>query len=599
MSFDAWKDKQIPEDIRYWVFQGNPKDYDVVSALKDNELKTWSVKRHKDSIKKGDKVILWIVGSKSGCYALCTVSSDIYIGTDDEREIKYYTEKSKNIQHDRVELSIDINLTNNPVLKEELLNLPEFADFKGGNQGTNFTATKEQYMKIKEKAEGHVRYWVLEAYKKEQLNYCMENNLWMMQYQYGIQPSKDVTRNWRIATKVTEGDFLLLRAENKYYAWSKAIKARLDSDYTSTSKDIIKKRRYDFDSGIVHYDDAECFYENFNGERLFDNEKWGQRIDVEKWQNIKSDGLLVRGIMKSIKSGYSIRSAIVEIEENFFNEVKGKLGGSTPPIVEEIKQLQSTNIILYGPPGTGKTYSTINYALSIIENKDVDSYESEDRRSLRKRFEEYQRNERVGFVSFHQSFSYEDFIEGIKPIEPKEKDEFLKYKIEDGIFKRMCVNSTFAIYCALQKKSAGLKGIDFNSLYLEFIANLKKLKLEQGSVIFKTKANKEVRLVEVKKLNDIMLKPNKEGTKSYHVSKERLSKLYKAFSKINEIKNVHEDIQNVIGGCNATTFYWVVLNELKKFESRLPRLELTDEESQEDINYRRKKKLLADFNFKE
>lgn len=264
---------------------------------------------------------------------------------------------------------------------------------------------------------------------------------------------------------------------------------------------------------------------------------------------------------------------------------------------ENIKKLQSKNIILYGPPGTGKTYGTINYALSIIENKDVDSYEQEDRGMLRKRFENYQKNERVGFISFHQSFSYEDFIEGIKPIEPEEKDEFLKYKIEDGIFKRMCVNGTYAIYCALQRKNGGLKMTDFNSLYLEFIANIKKLKLENSIVFFKSKTNKEVHIVEVNKLNNIVLKP-KERAISYLVSKARLSQLYKAFSKIDEIENIHDDIRNIIGGCNAT-FYWTIFNELKKFQRKLPKLELTDEESQEDINYETKKELVSDFAFKE
>jgi 5-methylcytosine-specific restriction protein B len=127
-------------------------------------------------------------------------------------------------------------------------------------------------------------------------------------------------------------------------------------------------------------------------------------------------------------------------------------------------ELQSKNIILYGPPGTGKTYSTINYALSIIENKDIDLLEKEDRSILRERFESYRQNGRVGFVSFHQSFSYEDFIEGIKPIEPEEKDEFLKYKVEDGIFKRMCVNSTYGIYFALQEKLNSSKRTEFSNL---------------------------------------------------------------------------------------------------------------------------------------
>ncbi|MBK8516188.1 MAG: hypothetical protein IPL55_07815 [Saprospiraceae bacterium] len=44
----------------------------------------------------------------------------------------------------------------------------------------------------------------------------------------------------------------------------------------------------------------------------------------------------------------------------------------------------------------------------------------------------------IGFCTFHQSFSYEDFVEGIKPVEPSDGDTYLKYKIEEGIFKRMC-----------------------------------------------------------------------------------------------------------------------------------------------------------------
>lgn len=74
------------------------------------------------------------------------------------------------------------------------------------------------------------------------------------------------------------------------------------------------------------------------------------------------------------------------------------------------------NQILYGPPGTGKTYNAINHALSIIENKPINYYtdtiDQDERKAL---FEQYLKKERVKFVTFHQSFSYEDFIEGIKP----------------------------------------------------------------------------------------------------------------------------------------------------------------------------------------
>ncbi|MEM1325760.1 MAG: AAA family ATPase [Bacteroidota bacterium] len=92
------------------------------------------------------------------------------------------------------------------------------------------------------------------------------------------------------------------------------------------------------------------------------------------------------------------------------------------------------NQILYGPPGTGKTYQTINYALSIIEHRTLEELELEERDQLRERFENYMSEGKIGFVSFHQSFTYEDFVEGIKP-QLEEKD--ITYHIAEGIFKQM------------------------------------------------------------------------------------------------------------------------------------------------------------------
>jgi len=94
------------------------------------------------------------------------------------------------------------------------------------------------------------------------------------------------------------------------------------------------------------------------------------------------------------------------------------------------------NLILYGPPGTGKTFQTVNYALSIIENRPLSELILEERRSLRDRFEDLQLMGKIGFVTFHQSFAYEDFLEGIKPVV---KDGNIQYEVENGIFKRICL----------------------------------------------------------------------------------------------------------------------------------------------------------------
>ena len=96
----------------------------------------------------------------------------------------------------------------------------------------------------------------------------------------------------------------------------------------------------------------------------------------------------------------------------------------------------SLNTILFGPPGTGKTWETASHSVAIIDGKNPsDLAKREVRESVKRRFEELKEQERVEFVTFHQSYAYEDFIEGIRP---DLKTGELTYKLHEGIFKRIC-----------------------------------------------------------------------------------------------------------------------------------------------------------------
>ena len=95
------------------------------------------------------------------------------------------------------------------------------------------------------------------------------------------------------------------------------------------------------------------------------------------------------------------------------------------------------NMILYGPPGTGKTYSTAIYALAICDELDIDSVRSMEYEEVMKRFRDLQIAGRVDFTTFHQSYGYEEFIEGIKPVVDQNKGA-IGYTIESGVFKKFC-----------------------------------------------------------------------------------------------------------------------------------------------------------------
>lgn len=95
------------------------------------------------------------------------------------------------------------------------------------------------------------------------------------------------------------------------------------------------------------------------------------------------------------------------------------------------------NIILQGAPGTGKTYSTASIALGII-GEDLDFT---DHKAVMELYKKRCDEGRIGFVTFHQSMDYEDFVEGMKPEIIGDEHKSVNYKIEDGIFKRMCRNA--------------------------------------------------------------------------------------------------------------------------------------------------------------
>ena len=101
----------------------------------------------------------------------------------------------------------------------------------------------------------------------------------------------------------------------------------------------------------------------------------------------------------------------------------------------------SLNQILYGPPGTGKTYETISTAISIVD-PDFFKANENDREALVAKFKELtisnwtETSGQIAFCTFHQSFTYEDFVEGIKPKVVDDKD--IIYEVQKGVFKALC-----------------------------------------------------------------------------------------------------------------------------------------------------------------
>ncbi|MGJ0358954.1 McrB family protein [Aliarcobacter cryaerophilus] len=145
---------------------------------------------------------------------------------------------------------------------------------------------------------------------------------------------------------------------------------------------------------------------------------------------------------------YYLAEKSLKLHEEYYASVTGKDKINNQKFIKKdiennvvkSKQKIALNQILFGSPGTGKTFNTINRAIEII---DSDFYQQNkyNRVALKEKFEEYKKAGQIEFITFHQSFSYEEFVEGIKAIpagkDGNENGEDMIYDVVDGIFKKL------------------------------------------------------------------------------------------------------------------------------------------------------------------
>lgn len=227
----------------------------------------------------------------------------------------------------------------------------------------------------------------------------------------------------------------------------------------------------------------------------------------------------------------------------------------------ESKISMSLNQILFGPPGTGKTYHTINHALEIVGV----STTGKNRKELKEIFDQRVVDGQIVFTTFHQSMSYEEFIEGIKPIEPEKEGGDIIYKVEAGIFKKLSIEAAFTI-AKLRKSKETEVALDFSNLYDQFIEDTQERLINGEEVVIDTRSGGTVLVDSISQQGNIIIKHH-NGTRTYTVSKTRLSKLQSVFKNLDNVSNINDEFREVIGGSNSSA-YWSALNAIKNQKSK-------------------------------
>lgn len=216
------------------------------------------------------------------------------------------------------------------------------------------------------------------------------------------------------------------------------------------------------------------------------------------------------------------------------------------------------NQILYGPPGTGKTYNTVNKAISIA-NPEFNL--NQKREFIKAEYDRLVEAGQIVFTTFHQSMSYEDFIEGIKPQIEEDSDgnKTIIYEVKNGLFKLI---SEKAQQKRLKQETINYQ-YDFDDAW-DSIINDANVGLENNTPLKLSiqTPNLGLKIVDVTEKGNLKLKPiYSEEAKEYIVSYSRTKVLQNAFPDLSVIKNIDKEFRAIIGGSNSTA-YWAVINYL-------------------------------------
>ena len=204
-------------------------------------------------------------------------------------------------------------------------------------------------------------------------------------------------------------------------------------------------------------------------ERYYINVEFDKILDYENEEILKQEDLMLKFPEQKWSpqaSGIEIKETILpELKEMWSKLINGEENSETPNGGDEGENMKNEfdkNVIFYGPPGTGKTYTTAKRAVEICKTESEEDLT--DYAEVMKKYNELKKKNRIEFITFHQSYGYEEFIEGIKPIVSNEDDESedenennkesktnikiendIKYDVVDGVFKKFCEAATKAI----------------------------------------------------------------------------------------------------------------------------------------------------------
>ncbi|EAH7822404.1 AAA family ATPase [Campylobacter jejuni] len=244
----------------------------------------------------------------------------------------------------------------------------------------------------------------------------------------------------------------------------------------------------------------------------------------------------------------TLESKSLEVENNV-QQISSKMENKNMPL----------NQILYGSPGTGKTYHTIDKALEIL-GKNLES-----RDDKKAKFDEYVKKGQIVFTTFHQSYGYEEFVEGIKPrIDSKENSKEIEYKIKDGIFKELCEKALDNYENSILNADELNKKIELK----EKVENFLNWLLETNEPIGKTKGGNFF-VVEIDNKTIVIYSEGVERFDGiFNLNLSIFMELLKCKDKFNNATEMFKKVFNRDYADRTHTYYFNLVKKFKAYEEK-------------------------------